>query len=92
MAREWLARVHQIKVAPGHAERTRIRLEQDAFLGIVRRPLAEVEVSERLEVLRRVEGRGTIGTVHRLRGARARPSIRIRVRLIFLKHPERGKT
>lgn len=69
VAREWLARVHQVKVSPGHAERTRIRLEQDAFPWIGRQPIAEVDAPELLKVLRRVEGRGAIETAHRLKDA-----------------------
>lgn len=69
VAREWLARVHQVKVSPGHAERTRIRLEQDAFPWIGRQPIAEVEAPELLKVLRRVEERGAIETAHRLKDA-----------------------
>lgn len=69
VARDWLARVHQVKVSPGHAERTRIRLEQDAFPWIGRQPIAEVEAPELLKVLRRVEGRGAIETAHRLKDA-----------------------
>lgn len=34
VAREWLAKVHRIKVSAGHADRTQIRLEQDAFPGL----------------------------------------------------------
>ena len=41
--------------AKRRAERTRIRLEQDAFPWIGRRPIAEVEAPELLQVLRKVE-------------------------------------
>ncbi|MEY8688948.1 MAG: tyrosine-type recombinase/integrase [Leptothrix sp. (in: b-proteobacteria)] len=69
VAREWLATVHTVKVSTGHAERTRIRLEQDAFPWIGRRPLAEIEAPELLACLRRVEGRGAIETAHRVKDA-----------------------
>ncbi|MGM9514230.1 tyrosine-type recombinase/integrase [Roseateles sp. DB2] len=69
VAREWLSQVHQVKVSPGHAERTRIRLEQDAFPWIGRRPIGEIESPELLQVLRRVEGRGAIETAHRIKDA-----------------------
>ncbi len=69
VAREWLSQVHQVKVSPGHAERTRIRLEQDAFPWIGRRPIGEIEAPELLQVLRRVEGRGAIETAHRIKDA-----------------------
>ena len=39
VARDWLKTVHEVKVSAGHAERTRIRLEQDAFPWIGRRPI-----------------------------------------------------
>lgn len=69
VAREWMATVHEAKVSPGHAERTRIRFEQDAFPWIGRRPLAELEPPELLAMLRRVTARGAIETAHRLKDA-----------------------
>lgn len=69
VAREWLAKVHGSKVSGGHAERTRIRLEQDVFPWLGRRPLAEIEPPELLTCLRRVEARGAIETAHRVKYA-----------------------
>ena len=69
VAREWLVTVHTAKVSPGHAERTRIRFEQDAFPWIGSRALAELDAPEVLAVLRRVTGRGAIETAHRLKDA-----------------------
>ena len=69
VARDWLATVHEHKVSEGHAERTRIRFEQDAFPWIGRRPIAEMEAPELLLVLRRVTARGAIETAHRLKDA-----------------------
>ena len=69
VAREWLATVHEVKVSGGHAERTRIRLEQDVFPWLGRRPLAEIEPPELLTCLRRVEARGAIETAHRVKYA-----------------------
>lgn len=69
VAREWLSEVHEVKVSPGHAERTKIRLEQDAFPWIGRRPIGEIEPQELLQVLRRVEARGAIETAHRIKDA-----------------------
>jgi integrase len=66
-AREWLAAVHQHRVSAGHADRTRIRFEQDAFPWIGARPLDEIEAPELLTVLRRVESRGAVETAHRLK-------------------------
>ena len=69
VAREWLAKVHRIKVSAGHADRTQIRLEQDAFPWIGRRPVGQVEPPELLSVIRKVEARGAIETAHRLKDA-----------------------
>lgn len=69
VARDWLATVHTAKVSTGHADRTRIRLEQDAFPWIGRRTMAEIEAPELLQCLRRVEARGAIETAHRLKDA-----------------------
>ena len=69
VAREWLSTVHAVKVSEGHHARTRIRLEQDVFPWVGRRPLAEIDAPELLAVLRRVEGRGAIETAHRIKDA-----------------------
>lgn len=69
VAREWLTTVHEAKVSAGHAERTRIRLEQDAFPWLGRRPIGELEAPELLQVLRKVEARGAIETAHRIKDA-----------------------
>jgi integrase len=69
VARDWLTTVHEAKVTAGHSERTRIRLEQDAFPWLGRRPLAEIEAPELLACLRRVEARGAIETAHRVKDA-----------------------
>lgn len=67
VARDWLARMHEPKVSPGHAERTRIRLEQDVFPWLGARPIGEIVASELLVTLRRVESRGAIETAHRVK-------------------------
>lgn len=69
VAREWLVNIHEAKVSEGHAERTRIRFEQDCFPWIGRRPIAELEAPELLETLRRVTARGAVETAHRLKDA-----------------------
>lgn len=71
VARDWLSTIHtaNTKVSPGHAERTRIRLEQDVFPWLGRRPIGEIKAPELLQCLRRVEGRGAIETAHRIRQA-----------------------
>lgn len=67
VARDWLRVVHQNKVSAGHAERTRIRFEQDVFPWLGARPIAEIDAPELLACLRRVLGRGTIETAHRIK-------------------------
>jgi integrase len=69
VAREWLSTVHEGKVSAGHAARTRIRLEQDAFPSIGRRPLADITGAELLQCLRKIEARGAIETAHRVKDA-----------------------
>ena len=69
VAREWLTVVHQAKVSAGHADRTRVRFEQDVFPWLGRRPVAEVDAPELLACLRRVLARGTIETAHRIKDA-----------------------
>lgn len=69
VAREWLDTVHGHKVSSGHAERTRIRLEQTVFPWLGRLPLAQIGAPQVLECLRRVEGRGTVETAHRVKQA-----------------------
>ena len=69
VAREWLATIHEAKVSAGHAERTRIRLEQDAFPWLGQRPIGEIDAPELLQILRKVEARGAIETAHRVKNA-----------------------
>lgn len=69
VAREWLRTVHVAKVSAGHAERTQIRLEKDAFPWLGTRPIGEIEPPELLATLRRVEARGAIETAHRVKDA-----------------------
>lgn len=69
VARDWLATVHQNKVSAGHAARTQLRLEQDIFPWIGRRPIAALKGSDVLTCLRRVEARGAIETAHRVKAA-----------------------
>jgi integrase len=69
VAREWWTAIHTAKVSPGHAERTLIRLQNDVFPFIGRRPVAEIEPPELLAVLRKIEARGAIETAHRAKDA-----------------------
>lgn len=69
VAREWLGTVHGVKVSDGHADRTRIRLEQDVFPWLGRRPVGSIKPVELLVCFRRVEARGAIETAHRVKQA-----------------------
>jgi integrase len=69
VARDWLRTIHEVKVSAGHADRTRIRFEQDVFPWLGRKPMADIEAPELLECLRRVEARGAIETAHRVKDA-----------------------
>ena len=69
VAREWLKTVHEAKVSAGHAERTKVRFEQDVFPWIGSKPLAEIEAPELLATLRKIIARGAIETAHRAKDA-----------------------
>jgi integrase len=69
VALEWLGTVHAGRVSAGHSDRTRIRLEQDIFPWLGRKPLAAITAPMLLECLRRVEARGAIETAHRIKQA-----------------------
>ena len=69
VARDWLAVVHSAKVSAGHAERTRIRFEQDVFPWLGARRVGEIDAPELLACLRRVLSRGTVETAHRIKDA-----------------------
>jgi len=65
IAREWHAKFTP-KWTKEHGERILIRLEQNVFPWIGRRPIMEVTTPELLSALRRVESRGAIETAHRI--------------------------
>lgn len=65
IAREWHAKFTP-KWTKEHGERILIRLEQNIFPWIGRRPIMEVTTPELLSALRRVESRGAIETAHRI--------------------------
>ncbi len=69
VAREWLTTIHAAKVSEGHSTRTRIRLEQDVFPWLGRRPIGEIEPPDLLAVLRKIIARGAIETAHRAKDA-----------------------
>ena len=69
VAREWWREVHCANVSEGHAARTLIRLEQDAFPWIGRRPIGDLKAADVLECAQKVVQRGAIETAHRLKDA-----------------------
>lgn len=66
VAREWFDKFGS-GYAANYASKVIGRLEKDVFPWIGRRPIAEIEAPELLELLRRVEGRGALETVRRER-------------------------
>jgi len=67
IAREWFAK-NQHTWAESHAEKIISRLERDVFPWLGSRPIAEVTAPVVLDVLRRIEKRGTLDTAHRAKG------------------------
>lgn len=65
LAREWHAKFTP-KWTKEHGSRILIRLEQNIFPWIGRRPITEVTAPELLSALRRVESRGANETAHRI--------------------------
>lgn len=65
IAREWHVKFSSTW-SEGHAERTLIRLEQNIFPWLGKRPIKEITAPELLSSLRRVESRGSIETAHRI--------------------------
>lgn len=64
VAREWHSKF-KAKWTPDHASRLLTRLEKDVFPFIGNRPINEIDAPELLQVMRRIEGRGVIDTLHR---------------------------
>lgn len=67
IAREWFAK-YRDTWAPSHADKIIARLQNDVFPWIGGKPVAEITAPVVLEVLRRIEGRGTLDTAHRAKG------------------------
>ena len=66
IAREWFQKfLHRWKET--HSSRLIRSLERDVFPWIGTRPIKEINAPELLAVLRRIETRGTLDTVHRIR-------------------------
>ena len=66
IAREWHAKFSP-ELSESHAKRNLRRLEAHAFPWLGGRPIADIEPPEVLEVLQRIERKGTIETAHRVR-------------------------
>ncbi len=66
VAREWFAKFGE-QLAISYRPKVMGRLEKDVFPWIGRRPISEIEAPELLELLQRVEARGTLETAHRER-------------------------
>lgn len=67
VAREWFTK-NRNTWAPSHADKIIARLERDVFPWLGAKPIAEVTPPAVLEVLRRIESRGTLDTAHRAKG------------------------
>lgn len=65
IAREWFE-ARKDKWAPSHSGRLIKRLQNDVFPWIGGRPIAEITAPEILSVMKRIEGRGTLDTAHRV--------------------------
>lgn len=65
IAREWHAKFTP-QWSKNHGERILIRLEQNIFPWIGKRPINEVTAPEILSALRRIENRGAVKTAHRV--------------------------
>jgi len=65
VAREWHAKFTP-QWSKSHGERILIRLEQNIFPWVGKRPINEVNAPEILSTLRRIENRGAVETAHRV--------------------------
>ena len=66
IAREWFKKFSQ-RWKETHSSRIIRSLERDVFPWVGTQPIAEIKAPALLAVLRRVEARGTLDTVHRIR-------------------------
>ncbi|PAV27528.1 integrase [Tamilnaduibacter salinus] len=67
VAMEWYEEVHRKSVGATTHPKNRRRLEMYAFPVLGRRPMAEIEPPEVLDVLRRIERKGHVDNAHRLK-------------------------
>jgi len=65
VALEWISK-QKAGWSESHTKKTTTRLSNNVFPWIGNKPIAEIAAPEILAVLRRVEGRGTIDTAHRV--------------------------
>jgi len=65
VSREWHAKF-KVKWTEDHAKRLLTRLEHDVFPYLGNRPINEITAPELLQVMRRIEVRGVIDTLHRV--------------------------
>ncbi len=65
VAREWFE-AREATWAPSHSRRLIRRLENDVFPWVGSKPISEIAAPEVLSVVRRIEGRGTLDTAHRV--------------------------
>src|SRR5690606_3264371 len=65
VAREWFGK-HREAWSTSHADKVLARLEKDVFKWIGGRPLADVNATGLLAVIRRIESRGVLETAHRV--------------------------
>lgn len=64
IAREWYAK-YSSQWVPSHSEKIIRRFERDIFPWLGNKPITEINASELLLTLRRIESRGAIETTHR---------------------------
>ncbi|WP_026688130.1 tyrosine-type recombinase/integrase [Azovibrio restrictus] len=67
IAREWFEKNRETWVS-NHADKIIKRLENDVFPWLGSKPIAEISAPQILDVLRRIENRGTLDTAHRAKG------------------------
>ena len=71
IAREWFDK-YSVRWSPSHIKTSLQRLEKDIFPWIGARPIADLTAPQMLQVFRRIEARGALGTAHRLLGTSSR--------------------
>jgi integrase len=67
IAREWFLKFSS-GWAESHSSRVMLRLENDLFPWLGKRPITAIEADELLETVRRIEARGALDSAHRCHG------------------------